>query len=55
MYLVRQFTLMVVPTIDKYHSVMNISQRFLVLIDLRHEKKFTYVHHCNNVYTLGPA
>ena len=33
MYLILQFTLMGVPTIDKDHLVMNISEHIFVLIN----------------------
>ena len=32
MYLVWQFTLMDIPTIDKYHLVLNISEHLLLLL-----------------------
>ena len=48
MHLVRQFTLMDVPTINKYHSVMNIGEHF-VLID-QVSLIPTYIYHCNILY-----
>ena len=33
MYLIWQFNLMGVPTINKDHFVMNVSEHFIVLID----------------------
>ena len=46
MYLIWQFTLMGVPTINKDHLVMNVSERFFCPNRLGQKKSFTYVHHC---------
>ena len=41
-----QFTFMDVPTIVKYHSVMNISKHFFVVID-KASLTSAYIHHCS--------